>query len=208
MNGNDKNLDRMIDQALDEIRGERLDPATEKLIERAVDRLLRDRTGIIIAHRLATVTRADDILILEDGKVIVDGPNVTDIKEGETLPLGIYVQVAGRKFQTDFEPIIERQIHHLINYIQGVMHIGQRDIAWVRVGKGAIEKGFTIKDIGVVLHAKFHQDFGNILDKVQVTIYTEEDKVLEVLEEAREAYKTRDERIANLIDEERKKYEK
>ena len=47
----------------------RLDPATEKLIERAVDRLLRDRTGIIIAHRLATVTRADDILILEDGEV-------------------------------------------------------------------------------------------------------------------------------------------
>jgi ATP-binding cassette subfamily B protein len=51
----------------------RLDPATEKFIERAVDRLLRDRTGIIIAHRLATVTRADDILILEDGEVIEYG---------------------------------------------------------------------------------------------------------------------------------------
>ena len=51
----------------------RLDPATEKLIERAVDRLLANRTGIIIAHRLATVTRADDILILEDGRVIEYG---------------------------------------------------------------------------------------------------------------------------------------
>ena len=51
----------------------RLDPATEKLIERAVDRLLRDRTGVIIAHRLATITRADDILILEDGEVIEYG---------------------------------------------------------------------------------------------------------------------------------------
>jgi ATP-binding cassette subfamily B protein len=51
----------------------RLDPATEKLIERAVDRLLRGRTGIIIAHRLATVTRADDILILDDGAVIEYG---------------------------------------------------------------------------------------------------------------------------------------
>jgi len=51
----------------------RLDPATEKLIEQAVDRLLRDRTGIIIAHRLATVTRADDILILEDGEVVEYG---------------------------------------------------------------------------------------------------------------------------------------
>ncbi|MCP3997002.1 MAG: ABC transporter ATP-binding protein, partial [bacterium] len=55
----------------------RLDPATEKLIERAVDRLLRDRTGIIIAHRLATVTRADNILILEDGEVIEYGERRT-----------------------------------------------------------------------------------------------------------------------------------
>jgi ATP-binding cassette subfamily B protein len=47
----------------------RLDPATERLIERAVDRLLCDRTGIVIAHRLATVLRADDILILEDGRI-------------------------------------------------------------------------------------------------------------------------------------------
>ena len=75
-------------------------------------------------------------------------------------PLGIYVQVAGRKMQTDFEPILERQIHHLINYAQGIMHIGQRDIAWIRVGEPAVEKGFTLKDIGTILHAKFHQDFG------------------------------------------------
>lgn len=47
----------------------RLDPATEQLIERAVDKLLAGRTGIVIAHRLATVTRADDILILDGGRV-------------------------------------------------------------------------------------------------------------------------------------------
>lgn len=51
----------------------RLDPMTEHLIERAVDRLLRDRTGIIIAHRLATVQRADEILVLEDGRVLEHG---------------------------------------------------------------------------------------------------------------------------------------
>jgi ATP-binding cassette subfamily B protein len=51
----------------------RLDPATEQLIERAVDKLLADRTGIIIAHRLATVTRADDILILDGGRVVEFG---------------------------------------------------------------------------------------------------------------------------------------
>lgn len=51
----------------------RLDPATEVLIERAVDRLLEGRTGVIIAHRLATVDRADDILILEEGRVVEQG---------------------------------------------------------------------------------------------------------------------------------------
>jgi ABC-type multidrug transport system fused ATPase/permease subunit len=51
----------------------RLDPATERLIERAVDRLLRDRTGIVIAHRLATVHRADEVLILEDGQILEHG---------------------------------------------------------------------------------------------------------------------------------------
>lgn len=47
----------------------RLDPATEHLIETAIGRLLENRTGIIIAHRLATVRRADDILILDGGRV-------------------------------------------------------------------------------------------------------------------------------------------
>lgn len=48
----------------------RLDPATEALIERAVSKLLAGRTGIIIAHRLATIQRADEILLLEDGHAL------------------------------------------------------------------------------------------------------------------------------------------
>lgn len=52
----------------------RLDPATEHLIERAVDKLLRNRTGIIIAHRLGTVERADAIVILEGGQLAEYGP--------------------------------------------------------------------------------------------------------------------------------------
>jgi ABC-type multidrug transport system fused ATPase/permease subunit len=47
----------------------RLDGATEHLIERAVDRLLRGRTAVIIAHRLSTIMRADNILILDNGRV-------------------------------------------------------------------------------------------------------------------------------------------
>lgn len=51
----------------------RLDPATEVLIERAVDKLVQDRTAIVIAHRLATVQRADDIMILENGRILEYG---------------------------------------------------------------------------------------------------------------------------------------
>lgn len=52
----------------------RLDPATERMLERAIDRLLRDRSAIIIAHRLRTVQRADDIAILEAGQLVEHGP--------------------------------------------------------------------------------------------------------------------------------------
>jgi acetyl-CoA synthase len=138
---------------------------------------------------------------IEDGKVSVVGTDIGDVKEGQAIPLGIYVQVAGREMQVDFEPILERQIHHLINYIQGVMHMGQRDIAWVRVSKAAVEKGFTLKDIGVVLHAKMHQDFGAILDKVQVTLYTQKKDVDDLTKRARAEYKTRDERVDKMTDE-------
>ena len=51
----------------------RLDPATENRLERAIDRLLAGRTAILIAHRLQTVSRADDILILENGQVAEHG---------------------------------------------------------------------------------------------------------------------------------------
>ena len=51
----------------------RLDPATEQHIERAIDRLLQNRTAIIIAHRLETVQRADEIMILDDGAAIEHG---------------------------------------------------------------------------------------------------------------------------------------
>ena len=143
---------------------------------------------------------------IEDGKVIIEGPDLDAIKEGGTFSLGIKVQIAGREFQEDFEPIMERQIHHLINYIQGVMHIGQRDIAWVRISKAAIEKGFTLKDIGVVLHAKFHQDFQKIVDKVQVTLLTRAEDVDKMTEIARADYHVRDARVDNMTDEDVETY--
>ena len=147
--------------------------------------------------------RMDEV---DDGKVEVFGPNIKDIEPGSKLPLGINILFAGREMQEDFLPILERQIHHLINYAQGLMHIGQRDIAWLRVSKQAVEKGFTLEHIGKILHAMFHKDFGAILDKVQVQIFTEQDKVMELTEKAREAFRKRDERIAGMTDEDEETY--
>jgi ABC-type multidrug transport system fused ATPase/permease subunit len=55
----------------------RLDPATEQLIELAVSKLLAGRTGIVIAHRLATIQRADEIMVLEDGRILEHDARIT-----------------------------------------------------------------------------------------------------------------------------------
>ena len=145
-----------------------------------------------------TTKRMEEV---EDGKVEIVGPEITDVPAGSKLPLAIVVEVAGREMSEDNEPVLERQIHHLLNYAQGIMHIGQRDIAWLRVNKAAAEKGFKLHHIGVILHAKLHQDFGRIFDKIQVKIYTEDDKVNEVIQKARAIYGERDARIEGMSDE-------
>jgi acetyl-CoA synthase len=146
-----------------------------------------------------TSKRMDEV---EDGKIEVIGPEITDVPSESRLPLAITVEVAGREMQEDYEPILERQIHHLINYTQGCFHNGQRDIGWLRVSKEVFEKGFRLRHIGVLLHAALHQDYGRIFDKLQVRLYTEEDKVKEIVAKAKEVYAHRDARIEGMIDEE------
>ena len=136
-----------------------------------------------------------------DGAVEVIGPEITDVPPGSKLPMAIAVEVAGRQMQEDYEPILERQVHHLINYAQGVMHIGQRDIAWLRVSKGAVDRGFRLAHIGKLLHAKLHQDFGRIFDKLQVKIYTNTEDVLAISAKAKAVYAARDSRIEGMTDE-------
>ncbi|MGV8074477.1 MAG: acetyl-CoA decarbonylase/synthase complex subunit alpha/beta [Syntrophobacteraceae bacterium] len=172
-------------------------PAFEGERVRKDDIYLECGGGKTPCFELVRIAEMDEV---EDGRVEVIGPNIKDIQSGARLPLGVTVQVAGRKMQADYEPILERQIHHLVNYAQGIMHIGQRDIAWYRIGKGAVEKGFSLEHIGKILHAKFHQDFGAIFDKCQVRIYTEEAGVKELLSAAQQAYRDRDVRVENLTD--------
>jgi len=145
--------------------------------------------------------RMVDMDEVEDHKIEVIGPGFEDVEEGGSIDLGILIEVAGRKMQEDFEPVLERQVHYFINGASGIQHIGQRDITWIRISKAAAEKGFTLKHFGEILYARFHADFGAIVDKVQVKIITDPDLHAEWLEKARQAYEFRNQRLADLTDE-------
>ncbi len=138
---------------------------------------------------------------VEDGKIELIGPEIDEVKAGSKLPLAIWVEIAGREMQPDFEPILERQIHDFINSAHGVFHMGQRDINWARISHEAKQKGFKFKHFGSILHAKFHAEFSKLVDKVQIKIYTREKEVLELIGFAREIYKKRDARLSDLTDE-------
>ena len=173
-------------------------PAFEGERVRGEDIYLEMGGGRTIAVEWTITKKMEEV---EDGRVEVIGPNIDQFHVGSQAHFALVAEVAGRNFQEDFEPILERQNHHLINQAQGIMHIGQRDIAWIRISKQAVEKGFKLQHIGKIIHAKYHQDFGAILDKVQVKIYTDEEKVREILEAARSSYRQRDQRIEGMTDE-------
>ncbi|MFA4990267.1 MAG: acetyl-CoA decarbonylase/synthase complex subunit alpha/beta [Candidatus Omnitrophota bacterium] len=139
---------------------------------------------------------------VEDGKVEIIGPDVDNLPAGsKSLPLAIIVDVYGRKMQKDFEPILERQIHRFVNYAMGLMHVGQREMNWIRISKDAFSKGFRLKHIGVILHAMLHQEYSAIVDKIQVTLYTKQEDVERLLSPAKKVFDERDERISGMTDE-------
>jgi len=139
---------------------------------------------------------------IEDGKVIVVGDNWKErYEQGGKMPLGIIVDVAGRKMQKDFESVLERKIHSNINEAQGVWHMGQRDMNWIRINHNAKKEGFTLEHLGIINITMTHNRFKAIVDKVQVTIYTDEEEVLRLQEEAKNVYRERDHRVAGLVDE-------
>jgi acetyl-CoA synthase len=139
---------------------------------------------------------------IEDNKVIIVGDNWQErYEKGGQLPLGLLIEVAGRKMQTDFESVIERKTHANINEAQGVWHMGQRDINWIRISVNAKKEGFTLEHLGIMNAAMVHHRFKSIVDKVQVTLFIDEKDVKEKHAEAVAAYKERDARIGSMTDE-------
>jgi len=136
---------------------------------------------------------------IEDHKITVIGPDLADVKE---LALGTFVEVAGKKMQVDFESVIERKFHAWFNYMEGVMHTGQRNQVRVRVSNAAFEAGLTVKHFAEVLYVMIMDEFDAVVDKCQITIITDPAEAAKFRDElAMPRYAARDARLESLTDE-------
>ena len=143
------------------------------------------------------VSMSDNV---EDHKITIIGK---DLDGGEkNLALVTYVQVSGAKMQPDFESVIERKIHTWFNYMEGVMHTGQRNQVRVRVSNDAYEKGLRLRHFGEVLYHMIMDDFDAVVDKCQVTFITDEAEAEKFRDEvAMPRYNARDDRLSSMTDE-------
>jgi len=138
---------------------------------------------------------------VEDGKVEIVGPNLSEMEAKQTYPFAILIAVAGSELEKDMEPVLERRIHMYSNYIEGFWHMGSRDDIWVRIHKDSYEAGFrSLKEYGDILIHLFTSEVPAI-KKISVTFVTDENKVEELLPHAYAVYKLRDERIRGLREE-------
>ena len=137
---------------------------------------------------------------VEDHKIAIVG---NDIDCGEKdFALATYVEVAGKKMQADFESVIERKIHAWFNYMEGVMHTGQRNQIRIRVSNAAYDAGLRLKHFGEVLYHMIMDEFDAVVDKCQVTLITDKAATQKFLDEvAMPRYNARDDRLASMTDE-------
>ena len=136
---------------------------------------------------------------VEDHKITIVGP---DFDEAKDLALVTFVEVAGKKMQLDFESVIERKFHAWFNYMEGVMHTGQRNQVRVRVSNAAYEAGLRLKDFAEVLYVMVKNEFDAVVDKCQVTVITDAAEAEKFRDEiAMPRYAQRDDRLASMTDE-------
>ncbi|MDR2967616.1 MAG: CO dehydrogenase/CO-methylating acetyl-CoA synthase complex subunit beta [Methanobacteriaceae archaeon] len=146
----------------------------------------------------AELVQVDDSV--EDGKYEVIGPELSEMTKGEIYPFCIKIGIKGEKLEKELEGVIERRNHDLCNYVQGFMHLNQRDQIWCRVSTEAIGTGFKLVDLAKAIGILFKEEFP-IIEEISVAILTKEEEVKDFVNKAREIYSTRDERARELSDE-------
>jgi acetyl-CoA decarbonylase/synthase complex subunit beta len=146
----------------------------------------------------AELVQVDDSIT--DGKFEVIGPELSEMTKGEVYPFGIKIDIKGEKLEKELEGVIERRTHDLCNYVQGFMHLNQRDQIWCRVSTEALDSGFKLLDLAKSLGILFKEEFP-IIEEISVTILTNEEDVKEFVAGAHDIYAARDERARELSDE-------
>jgi len=137
---------------------------------------------------------------VKDGEVTLIGPDLEEMEEGSQHAYAMIYKVYGEKIDKDLEPVIERRNHMYQSYIQGYMHLNQRDEIWVRISKGAIKRGLkSLKQIGKATIMLFKSELP-FIEKMEALYIIGED-VKKRLGEVEKIYKERDERIRTLHDE-------
>ena len=140
-----------------------------------------------------------DMSEIEDHEINIVGP---DLDAGGELALATFVEVAGKKMQEDFEAVIERKFHAWFNYLEGVMHTGQRNQVRVRVSKSAYENGLRLKHFAEVLYFMIMDEFSAVVDKCRITLITDPEKAAAFRDTtAMPRYSYRDDRLASMTDE-------
>jgi len=114
----------------------------------------------------AELVQVDESVV--DGKYDVIGPELADMSQGEIYPFAIKINIKGEKLEKELEGVIERRTHDLCNYVQGFMHLNQRDQIWCRVSNEAIEAGFKLVDLAKSLGILFKEEFP-IIEEISVT---------------------------------------
>jgi acetyl-CoA decarbonylase/synthase complex subunit beta len=147
------------------------------------------------------LVRAADMDDVEDGKFTLIGPDISDMEEGSRYPLAMIYKIAGELVEADLESIVERRNHEFQNYIQGFMHLNQRDDVWMRVSKDAVAKGMTsFEPVAKAIMMLFKNELP-FIEKVEAIYITDMDEIEKEVGNAREVYKARDERTRDLHDE-------
>ncbi|KXS41601.1 CO dehydrogenase/CO-methylating acetyl-CoA synthase complex subunit beta [Methanolobus zinderi] len=147
------------------------------------------------------LVRAAEMDEVEDGKFTLIGPDISDMEEGSRYPLAMIYKIAGELVEADLESIVERRNHEFQNYIQGFMHLNQRDDVWMRVSKEAVEKGLTsFESVAKAIMMLFKNELP-FIESVEAIYITDMDEIEKEVDNARAVYKARDDRTRDLHDE-------
>jgi acetyl-CoA decarbonylase/synthase complex subunit beta len=144
------------------------------------------------------VENADEI---NDNEVALIGPDLDEMEEGSQHAYAMIYKIAGEQLEKDLEAVVERRNHEFQPYIQGYMHLNQRNEIWIRINKDAIKKGLkSLKQIGSATIMLFKSELP-FVEKMEALYITDEEKIVKRIGDTMKVYEERDARTRELSDE-------